>query len=223
MNRCSGLLFARERLLRVPFKSEDADFVGRNIAKAQLALGDVVLTVFGQYHSSCRTRRERLAKLPPPPDLPCLKQLRQDHAAGVDFKLHPHRSAFSLEELTRRHTSVAQRALETWLWLEQRRLDHPFAGAADYALWPGNKSAEPNSWRSLVLQAVALSPVACWGPQRFRHPRERLFNTLPLLLWETSRLREQPIVRAIHTNLRTNAVQYSELVRSYYQLWSRFN
>src|SRR6185295_5994072 len=44
MNRCSGLLFAKERLLREVFTSAEADFVQRNIAKAELALGDAVLT-----------------------------------------------------------------------------------------------------------------------------------------------------------------------------------
>src|SRR5947199_6504474 len=63
MNRCSGLLFAQERLARVPFSAEDADFVGRNLAKAKLAFGDVVLAMRGQYHWSCRERQKRLKKL----------------------------------------------------------------------------------------------------------------------------------------------------------------
>ena len=52
MNRCSGLLFARERIEHEPFAAEDADFVGRNLAKAQMAIGDAVLAALGQYHWS---------------------------------------------------------------------------------------------------------------------------------------------------------------------------
>ena len=63
MNRCSGLLFALERLQRKDFTGDDADFVGRNLAKAQLAFGDVLLTAHGQYHWSCRERHERLKRL----------------------------------------------------------------------------------------------------------------------------------------------------------------
>ena len=55
-NRCSGLLFASERLAKNDFNSADADFVGRNLAKAQLALGDVVLAMSGRYHWSCLER-----------------------------------------------------------------------------------------------------------------------------------------------------------------------
>ncbi len=58
-NRCSGLLLARELLQRDALAGNDADFVGRNLAKMQLALGDAVLTAFGQYHWSTRERHRR--------------------------------------------------------------------------------------------------------------------------------------------------------------------
>ena len=63
MNRSSGLLFSKTLIEKNEFTSADADFVRRNISKAQLALGDVVLTAFGRYHSSCRERHRRLEKL----------------------------------------------------------------------------------------------------------------------------------------------------------------
>ncbi len=60
-NRCSGLLLARELLRKSALSSEEADFIGRNLAKMQLALGDAVLTAFGQYHWSAWERHRRLA------------------------------------------------------------------------------------------------------------------------------------------------------------------
>ncbi|PYL00604.1 MAG: hypothetical protein DME19_04505, partial [Verrucomicrobia bacterium] len=66
MNRCSGLLFARERLECAEFSPVDADFVERNLAKAQLAFGDAVLTAFGRYHWSCLERHKRLKSLKMP-------------------------------------------------------------------------------------------------------------------------------------------------------------
>jgi hypothetical protein len=65
MNRSSGLLFSAALLDSDKFLEKDSDFVRRNIAKAQLALGDVVLSAFGRYHSSCRERHRRLEKLEP--------------------------------------------------------------------------------------------------------------------------------------------------------------
>jgi len=63
MNRCSGLLFSLARLAGEKFTTDDADFVGRNLAKAQLAFGDVLLAAHGQYHWSCQERHQRLEQL----------------------------------------------------------------------------------------------------------------------------------------------------------------
>src|SRR6185436_5065391 len=60
INPCTGLLLARHKIQACPLDSVAADFVGRNLAKLQLALGDAVLTLLGQYHSSCRERHRRL-------------------------------------------------------------------------------------------------------------------------------------------------------------------
>ena len=95
LNRCSGLLFARERLERAAWSPEDADFVGRNLAKTQLACGDAVLTAFGQYHWSCLERHRRLRRLKAPEDLPWLSETRRHHHSGVAFKLRPRRTAAS--------------------------------------------------------------------------------------------------------------------------------
>ncbi|MGH7995814.1 MAG: hypothetical protein ACREFX_05615 [Opitutaceae bacterium] len=66
MNRGTGLLLARARL-EAPgadgWSDDDADFVRRNLAKAQLACGDAVLTVCRLYHGSCRERHLRLRRL----------------------------------------------------------------------------------------------------------------------------------------------------------------
>lgn len=49
LNRCSDLLFAKERLAQDKFCAAEADFVGRNLAKAKLALDDVVLAMAGRF------------------------------------------------------------------------------------------------------------------------------------------------------------------------------
>ena len=91
-NRCSGLLFVQEKLLRPEFSLEDADFVGRNLAKAKLALGDVILAMRRQYHSSCRERHKRIRKLDAEDALQSFNTVVPLHAQGVEFKLHPVRS-----------------------------------------------------------------------------------------------------------------------------------
>src|SRR5260221_1704182 len=98
MNRCSGLLLAKEKLESKFFGDEDADFVVRNIAKAQLALGDAVLTAFGQYHWSALVRNRRLLELEPEENLNWFSEVRRQHENGLKFKFHP-QPAVSLTEL----------------------------------------------------------------------------------------------------------------------------
>lgn len=218
MNRCSGLLYAKERLTRAEFTADDADFVGRNIAKAQLALGDVVLAANGSYHWSCRERERRLIAL----DLPIARstQLPAHHAAGVRFKLHPERCDESREALLARHTQVAALAQQLWLWLEEKRLNQPFGTAGSYALSSAPKCPEQPLWKNFAVN------LRTYGPRRFlthfatRYPRERLLRALPLLLWGMTSPAERAMVRMC---LQCGSVTLTDAVPAYTKLWQRFN
>jgi hypothetical protein len=56
-----------------------------------------------------------------------------------------------------------------------------------------------------------------------RYPRERLLNTLPLLLWNAENLNEVSNLRFIQQQLRTDATEFSQLVRAYESLWKIYN
>jgi hypothetical protein len=183
MNRCSGLLFAREKLKAGMANEEDVDFVVRNLAKAQLAFGDAVLTAFGQYHWSCRERHRRLTRLSADGVPPWLDEVRRHHAAGVEFKLHPCRPQTSIGDLQSRHKEITAFALKVWLWLENRRLGCRFESAHDYALSPVNKFPGSNPWRNCMLNAKAFGPAFAFRNSCHRYPREKIINALALLLW----------------------------------------
>ncbi|HKW29507.1 MAG TPA: hypothetical protein VJT54_09235 [Verrucomicrobiae bacterium] len=222
MNRCSGLLFAREKLAPGPFSAEDADFVGRNIAKAQLAFGDVVLTVFGQYHWSCRERRERLRRFSPPERLPWLDEARRHHDAGVEFKLSPQRIVAPRAELELRLADTTAFALPMWLWLENRRLGCCFASAQDYASSPVNKCPDSHRWRNYLLNAGVFGPAIFLCANCHRHPRERIFNTLAMLLWEI-RPKDSDLRRQLRPADLLSGDDTKKWVAVYQSLWSHFN
>ena len=118
-NRGSGLLYAQWRLEK---GEEQADgFVERNLAKAQLALGDAVLAAAGRHDGSCRERARRLAQggFPVPAGF---AEILAWHAAGVDFKLRPRHLHPPVAVLRERHAALVQRWLEVFLWLESQRL-----------------------------------------------------------------------------------------------------
>jgi hypothetical protein len=223
MNRCSGLLFAKERLQHAVFTSNDADFVVRNLAKAQLAFGDVLLTAFGQYHWSCRERRRRLRELSWQNGALRFDEVRDHHAKGVAFKLRPYRVDATLAELQQQHSELTSLALQVWLWLERRRLNVPFASGSDYASNPLNKCPKTSGWRNWLINLRTFGPQALFDGRRFRYPRERLLNALPPLLWEAEALKDTSILGRLQTDLQTDATTFAELVQAYEALWRRFN
>lgn len=194
-NRCSGLLFASKRLAQTDFTPADADFVGRNLAKARLALGDVVLTMAGQYHWSCLERHRRLQAFAESDT-----NLLSHHAAGVAFKLRPQRSVKTRDELVQEHTAVSHLARDIFLRLESRRLETKFATPAGYVASRSNKCPEVPLWKNVLIylrsRGLPSSPS--------RYPREHLLRQLVTMLW---------------TNHRADSCTIAQ----YEKLWSIFN
>lgn len=218
-NRATGLLLARARLQRPAFTPADADFVARNLAKVELALGDAVLLAHGLHHWSVRRRHDRLVRLADSLGSSLPFNLVASHAAGLAFKLHPFRSEASREELAARHAAVTAAAAVVWAWLEGRRLGRPVPTPADYASLPGPLWPVAPRLRTLLVnlrvRGWRLGPVAAW----FRHPREPALRALALLLW--GRAGDAATLRRIQRVLGTPARDLSSLVAAYLRLWSR--
>ncbi len=221
-NRCTGLLLAKELLSKDTLTGDDADFVGRNLAKAKLALGDAVLVAAGKYHWNCLTRRDALNAQSANDAPPNFHELQKHHAAGIEFKLHPRRISKSLTEFRAEHETISRLALEVWLWLESRRLHQPFSSARDYALSSVEKCPGSPVWRNLVLNAKTFGPGSILDHEATRYPRERLLNSLPLLLWDTA-LNNPRGKRHLQKELRTTASDWQGFVAAYKAVWPNFS
>ncbi|MDE3083936.1 MAG: hypothetical protein KGJ37_01790 [Verrucomicrobiota bacterium] len=219
MNRCSGLLFARERLLRANFTPADADFVRRNIAKAELALGDAVLAVYRRYHWSCLERQARLRRLESMEPLPWLEEIRSRHASAVEFKLRPKRGIASAAALLKPHAIVSDLSLQVWLWLEGLRLDAVFNSAHDYATSKINKCPETFGARNFLLRWKAPGSWPALRRLSFRHPREKILHALTLLLWEPATLVQPALLKRVQAELNTSAACFPDLVAAYQAIW----
>lgn len=215
MNRCSSLLFAAERLSRGDFTREDHDFTARNIAKAQLALGDVILTTLGKYHWSCIQRHQQLASIHEP-GLP-MKELLAFHKVGVAFKLRPSPGTSTREELQALHQAVTKAAWAVWSWQEGKRLGIPAVSPLKYGR-AGNKCPETSPLKNAL---VRLRAFGAKGLLSFRYPREGLLNSLPLLLWAPELV---PANTAwLSKQLVSPISNRQQAIAAYEKLWHRFN
>jgi hypothetical protein len=187
MNRCAGLLLARERLGRTDFTPDDADFVERNLAKAELALGDAVLAAHGRYHWSCLERRRRLRHFDPAHPPPWLDDVVHRHGRSVFFKLHPSRGGTPRESLRIRHAAVTSLAGSVWLWHESRRLGHAFASMDDYAENAPDLCPHTRPLRNLLVNLRHGGPRSLLSSGRMLHPRDTVLRLLARLLWEQPR------------------------------------
>ena len=224
MNRCTGLLFALQRLRDPKFGAVEADFVGRNLAKARLALGDVVLAATGRYHWSCRERERRLVNLgwSAWSSWPWFPAVLEQYQRGVAFKLHPVRELSAAPELLAEWEPVSALARQLWVWLESRKLERRFASPGEYVASAVDKCPEAPGWRNCLVNLRHFGPAALWSTGTTRYPRERLLRTLPLLLWEPEALADAGVQRHLQQCLATTATDFPGWVAAYARLWERF-
>ena len=234
-NRCSGLLLVRELLGRTTLDDEECDFIGRNVAKAQLALGDALLTVLGEYHWDCRERHCRLVNLASAERQNnggaqnglkewgiSWREIQSLHARGVKFKLHPTSDWGNRSELEREHARVSKLASRVWLWLESRRLGQCFTSVQEYALSNADKCEEKALWRNRLVNLKVFGSKALVDSAGWRYPRERLFNSLPLLLWNGEVEREPEVARHLQKQLLTHTRDWKGFVAAYKEIWPNF-
>jgi hypothetical protein len=225
LNRCSGLLFAGQLLRRGSLSGEEKDFVFRNLAKAQLAFGDAVLAAFGQYHWSCLERERRLLRLKVRPlggPVAHWKAICAQHTAGLDFKLHPRREDWPEERLEREFREVSTLARAVWFWLESRRLNRPFKSVPEYVEESIRKCPHSGLTRNVFLNYRTFGAGGVRMPLAGRYPRERLFNALPLLLWEEVGFAQQETLHFLQRQLHSDACDRTSLVGAYKDLWALY-
>ena len=220
-NRCTGLLLAKELLRNGTLTLDEADFVGRNIAKAQLGIGDAVLAASGKYHWSCLERGKALGEVAPD-GLVWIPDVKRHHAAGVQFKLHPQRISIAVDAFKAEHEEVSNLGRRVWLWLEGRRLQQTFSSEYEYALSGVKKCTGSPMWRNFLLQVKTFGMTSVCNGMATRYPRERLLNALPLLLWDEP-LNDLRVKGYLQKQLRTGASDWQGFVTAYKAVWPKFN
>lgn len=221
MNRGTGLLLSKGLMTRKgQISSADIPFIERNMAKAELAVGDMLLTKFGLYHWSCLERNRRLKSLRI--DHPNLPQILQCHDRGVQFKLHPKHSSQLNDSIHEGFHNVCRLLFEMWLEVERERLRRTFRSIEDYVLSAESTCPDRRYLKNLVLNVRALGWRGLLKPS-IRYPRDRLLRTLPVLLWLWKDHPGRQISRVTQTSLAVPRGDWDGLVAAYLNVWKRFN
>ena len=217
-NRCSGLFYAKARLQQSSFNDADADFIGRNIAKAKLALGDAWLTVNGLYDWSCNERHRRLMTLKDE----WAPQLSPHHAEGVEFKLHPHRDTASAKaRLQADHQQISKLARDLWLHLEGHRVHQSFPSPRAYAFSRSSLCPETSSLKNALCNLRSFGLRGLTSRFFSRYPRERLLRALPLLLWDDGSTKADSAL--ISECLFCRDTELNSAASAYEALWHQYN
>jgi hypothetical protein len=209
MNRCTGLLLARGELEHPELTRESADFVRRNIAKAQLACGDALLAAHRHYHWSCKERHCRLAYLARKRHCHLFDEALSHHREGVAFKLHPNSAETNRAELKERHRAVSELARDCWLWNESRRLGRDYPALREYLDDPRDKFEGSSPLRNILLNLRADGVRSLPSRSILRHPRGRAFHSMARLLWD-----------ADNPASSTRQKRLSSDLHAYHNLWS---
>lgn len=179
-NRGSGLFYSRCALARRD-ERVGSGFVERNHAKVRLALGDAVLAANGQYHHFARERNRRVcAGLADTP--PGWERLVGWHTAGVEFKMHPRHQTNGERDLDSAQNELAVAWLDTFRWLEQRRLGRSWENSADYARDPGKIYPETSGLKNLLIHLRDVKSRGGALPDWFDYPRAALQRALVRLV-----------------------------------------
>src|SRR5439155_18975657 len=110
-------------------------------------------------------------------------KLEKHHWSGLQFKLHPSIHSKPRAELEHEFREISALAAQFWLWLESRRLNRNFNSVQEYSLRSAERSRETSAWRNCLLNLKTFGPKAALDPKSLQYPRQRLLNSLPLLLW----------------------------------------
>ena len=176
LNRGAGLLWAL-RIARGCEPAPDPDFIRRNYYKCALALGDALLISQGRFTTGYAGRGERLSQLlgELPRSFPFdLQSLYHD---ALTFKFWPGELASTPGEPLLKE--LASDWGQVLLYVESRRAHREFRSASEYSGCRDAREPERNTMSWWPRNLVRNRQLGCWS---LRHPRERLYRELPILL-----------------------------------------
>jgi hypothetical protein len=221
LNRAVGLMLVRRKLREHPEDEESKGFIIRNIFKAHMAVGDVLLMMKNDYDYSYQKRLEVMEKYKDDETVRRL-DLYDDYCNAVRFKLRPQKDAIDssefetlLDEAVSKFETMYHLALGACC-----RTEHSNGDLLE------NIKSVPNDWscpaeiaKNVVLNFRDCGLSNCSLRWFLKYPRCRLFFTLPFVLFRDRKLSRSEICKAL--SVRAGATN-EELENRFLELWRRY-
>lgn len=220
LNRGSGLLQAKELLARGGLSEEEREFALRNSMKAALGAGDSLLVLAGRYACSYRERAARMAELKDDP-LVASDDFLGLYLEAVDYKLRPSRPgpeaelAGVLERATAAHERFYWRVFGAFAREELPGVEAFREARYFRSPCPGPLAAAP---KNLALNLITQGCSRFSAKWFFKYPRDRLYFTLPDLLYGGGGGDEAAAALGLPSTCTRKA-----RLEAFMQLWRRFN
>lgn len=182
LNRGAGLIWSIG-ILEGYLDNSESDFVRRNYFKAALALGDALLIANGRHQTAYRGRDTLLEKLAEEISFPHKNELLLLYRRALVFKFSPDQESDFKADLSV-ISRLAAMFVDIFIYIEGRRMQIHFAGAAEYSASEAVREASEHALKKLPrnlyynLKAGRLSLL---------YPRERLYRLMPALLSSSSK------------------------------------
>lgn len=221
MNRSAGLMLSRKAFRKSEINDVDREFISRNICKAIIAMGDVMLMIIGDYNCFYQGRLELVAKHKDEAIFSRIG-LSDYYKRAIEYKFRPVDMDLSDESLEEWLEEIIEMAAQVY----QVCFDH-LAGKAIQSDVSGYLMQEDHSWNSPKDAAKnSIRTLREFGVKGMmnkwfmRNPRQRLYSTLPYLLFGNEQMGKAQVCCALGAK---DGSENIELEDCFIGIWEKYN
>jgi hypothetical protein len=220
LNRGTGLLLARQRMNKAELKSDDVDFIARNIWKAIMACGDAYLALHKTFSYSYRRRSELFDTFKDDSEIAGFYPLYKE---AINFKLKPVMP--DKADLSAFWNKARMFFAQYYRYVFNACLGAKGMNLAEiqdafYRNPPFHTSGDlRHKLKNFIINLLEIGPGGFDMKLYFEYPRIRLFIVFPALLFDNEANQNYilllPGVSALDSG--------DKILQSYLKLWNRFN
>jgi hypothetical protein len=215
LNRGVGLLLAKDQLEN-PSKIIDKDFILRNIYKARIAIGDALLILNNLFHHSYLKRADLFEKLQTIPNNHN-SNLQAIYRDAIDYKLKPNLN-FSQSELQNLYSETLKIFEEIYFYAFELFFNTKIPDLKTYRSLLENLENK-NKLKNFVLNNRTVGFIKFDSRLHFKHPRYRLFYSLPLFLFGEKH--SHKFLSEVLNKYKNT--KHTHLKESFYNIWKKHN